>query len=349
MQHHATSLDIDAVRAFALVAELSSFTRAAQAEGTTQSAVSLKLKRLETRLGLRLVERTPRSVRLTGDGASFLVRARELLSAHDRALAGGEAPERRLTIGFSDHAAGLDLAPLIARVGAVDAGLHLDVRIGISSHIADAFDAGALDAAVIRRDKGRRGGEPLVEDTFGWFASPDFRHRPGDKLKLAMLAAPCSVRAQSIRILDKAGVSWIEAFTGGGVAAGSAFAASVALRDSDLGADFADAPAPACSSMTASSSPLVTLAPASRSSDLTTPAAGAGTSSTTLSVSRSARFSSRATASPAFLCQVTSVASATDSGSCGTRISIAMGVLQREVAAAGAAVRRVVSRAPSSF
>jgi DNA-binding transcriptional LysR family regulator len=219
MQHHATSLDIDAVRAFALVAELSSFTRAAQAEGTTQSAVSLKLKRLEARLGLRLVERTPRSVRLTGDGASFLVRARELLSAHDRALAGGEAPERRLTIGFSDHAAGLDLAPLIARVGAVDAGLHLDVRIGISSHIADAFDAGALDAAVIRRDKGRRGGEPLVEDTFGWFASPDFRHRPGDKLKLAMLAAPCSVRAQSIRILDKAGVSWIEAFTGGGVAA----------------------------------------------------------------------------------------------------------------------------------
>jgi DNA-binding transcriptional LysR family regulator len=219
MQHHATSLDIDAVRAFALVADLSSFTRAAQAEGTTQSAVSLKLKRLETRLGLRLVERTPRSVRLTGDGASFLVRARELLSAHDRALAGGEAPERRLTIGFSDHAAGLDLAPLIARVGAVDAGLHLDVRIGISSHIADAFDAGALDAAVIRRDKGRRGGEPLVEDTFGWFASPDFRHRPGDKLKLAMLAAPCSVRAQSIRILDKAGVSWIEAFTGGGVAA----------------------------------------------------------------------------------------------------------------------------------
>lgn len=219
MQHHAPSLDIDAVRAFALVAELSSFTRAAQAEGTTQSAVSLKLKRLETRLGLRLVERTPRSVRLTGDGASFLVRARELLLAHDRALAGGEAPERRLTIGFSDHAAGLDLAPLIARVGAVDAGLHLDVRIGISSHIADAFDAGALDAAVIRRDKGRRGGEPLVEDTFGWFASPDFRHRPGDKLKLAMLAAPCSVRAQSIRILDKAGVSWIEAFTGGGVAA----------------------------------------------------------------------------------------------------------------------------------
>ncbi|HEV2627875.1 MAG TPA: LysR family transcriptional regulator [Pseudolabrys sp.] len=219
MQNHAPALDVDAVRAFTLVADLASFTRAAQTDGTTQSAVSLKLKRLEARLGVRLVERTPRSVRLTADGAAFLTRARDLLAAHDRALAGAEAPERRLTIGFSDHAAGLDLAPLIARVSAVDAALHLDVRIGMSNQIADAFEAGGLDAAVIRRDKGRRGGEPLVEDTFGWFATPGFRRRPGDRLKLAMLAAPCSVRAQSIRALDKAGIAWIEAFTGGGIAA----------------------------------------------------------------------------------------------------------------------------------
>jgi DNA-binding transcriptional LysR family regulator len=37
----ARALDLDAVRAFALVAELQSFTRAAQVAGTTQSAVSL--------------------------------------------------------------------------------------------------------------------------------------------------------------------------------------------------------------------------------------------------------------------------------------------------------------------
>ncbi|HXD45160.1 MAG TPA: LysR family transcriptional regulator [Pseudolabrys sp.] len=219
MQNGSPALDIDAVRAFALVAELSSFTRAAQAAGTTQSAVSLKLKRLEARLGVRLVERTPRSVRLTGDGVAFLARARDLLAAHDRALAGAEAPERRLTIGFSDHAAGPDLAPLLAKVSAFDEGLHLDVRIGFSSTILDAFDAGELDAAVARREKGRRGGETLVEDTFGWFAAPAFRHRPGEKLRLAMLAPPCGVRALTTRVLDKAGIAWTEAFTGGGVTA----------------------------------------------------------------------------------------------------------------------------------
>jgi len=63
-------LDLDAVQAFVRIVELGSFTRAADAMGTTQAAVSLKLKRLEDRLGLRLVERTPRYVELSSPGAA---------------------------------------------------------------------------------------------------------------------------------------------------------------------------------------------------------------------------------------------------------------------------------------
>jgi len=44
-------LDLDAVQAFIRIAELGSLTRAAEAMRTTQAAVSLKLKRLEERLG----------------------------------------------------------------------------------------------------------------------------------------------------------------------------------------------------------------------------------------------------------------------------------------------------------
>ena len=73
--------------------------------------------------------------------------------------------------------------------------------------------------------------------------------------------------------------------------------------------------------MTASKSPALTDWPAGTLISRSTPFTGAGTSSTTLSVSRSARFSSRLTASPGCLRQAMSVASATDSGSCGTRIS----------------------------
>jgi DNA-binding transcriptional LysR family regulator len=212
-------LDIDAVRAFTLVAELESFTRAAQVSGTTQSAVSLKLKRLEERLTTRLVERSPRSVRLTAEGAGFLERARDLLAAHDRALAGAQPAERRLTIGISDHVAGPDLPGLIARVNVFDPALLLDVRIDFSNALLDKFDRAELDAVIVRREGNRRGGEKLLEDEFAWFAAPNFHHKPGEKLRLAMLAPPCGVRAHAIRALDKANVKWLEAFTGGGVTA----------------------------------------------------------------------------------------------------------------------------------
>ena len=71
------TLDVEAVRAFLLVADLQSFTRAAEALGSTQATISVKLRRLEDKLGARLLERTPRRVRLSQQGAAFLPAARD--------------------------------------------------------------------------------------------------------------------------------------------------------------------------------------------------------------------------------------------------------------------------------
>jgi DNA-binding transcriptional LysR family regulator len=220
------ALDIDAVRTFKLVADLQSFTRAAQASGTTQSAVSLKLKRLEKRLSVRLVERTPRLVRLTVEGTGFLAKARDLLAAHDHALSGGAVVQRRLKLGISDHVAGSDLPDLLARLNAADPNLRLEVRLDFSNQLIDLFDRGKLDAVIVRRESHRRGGEVLREDEFGWFAVPGFGRDSSGRIRVAMLAAPCGVRAQAIHALDKAKTGWIEAFTGGGVTAVAAAAAS---------------------------------------------------------------------------------------------------------------------------
>src|SRR5689334_16559797 len=102
-------LDLDAVQAFVRIAELGSFTRAAEVMQTTQAAISLKLKRLEDRLGWRLVERTPRRVELSSRGTVFLEHARALLEIHDRALAAFAGARQRLTLGISDHVAGPEL------------------------------------------------------------------------------------------------------------------------------------------------------------------------------------------------------------------------------------------------
>ncbi|MFZ0809144.1 LysR family transcriptional regulator [Bradyrhizobium sp.] len=213
------TLDIPTVQAFLLVAELQSFTRAAEALGTTQAAVSMKLQRLEAVVGKRLVERSPRAVRLTEDGAAFLQSARALMEAHDRALLGERSARQQLSLGISDHAAGPELVPLLERLNAVSSQLSFAVTIGFSRDLLDAYDAGALDAVIVRRESGRRGGEKLAEDSFGWFASPRLKWRRGESLRLATLAPPCGVRAIAVRALDKAGIAWNEAFIGGGVSA----------------------------------------------------------------------------------------------------------------------------------
>jgi len=211
-------LDLDQVATFVMVADLRSFTRAAEAAGVTQSAISLKLKRLERQLGRRLIERTPRLVRLSADGASFLDRARDLLAAHERAV-GAEATVRRLRFGISDHAAGPELASLLARVNVHDPNLRLDVRVGASRDMLDAFDHGETDAVIVRREGSRRDGETLLKDRLGWFASPDWRHRAGEPLPLAVLSDACGVRALAVRALESARIPWVEAFVGGGLPA----------------------------------------------------------------------------------------------------------------------------------
>ncbi|WP_113889123.1 LysR family transcriptional regulator [Roseiarcus fermentans] len=212
-------LDLDAVQAFVSVAELGSFTRAAETMRTTQAAVSLKLKRLETRLGCRLVERTPRRVQLSGRGASFLDHARSLLEAHERALAGFTAARQRLAIGMSDHVAGPELPALIARMNAQDPQMLIEIRIGSSAELLQSFDRRELDTVIVRLHAGRADGEVLVEEKFGWFAAPGWRRRAGEPLPVATMAEPCGVRAIAAELLDAAGVPWTEIFVGGGVAA----------------------------------------------------------------------------------------------------------------------------------
>ncbi|QQB35744.1 LysR family transcriptional regulator [Achromobacter deleyi] len=211
------ALDLEAVRAFIRIAELGSFTRAAESLQTTQAAISLKLKRLEERLDFRLVERTPRRVELSTHGATFLEHARKLIEAHDRAVSVVAGTRQRLAIGISDHVAGPELPALIARMNAQDPRLLIEIRIGSSAELLQRFDHRELDTVIVRFQAGRGDGEILAEEQFGWFAMPGWQQRAGEPLPLATMAEPCGVRALAEQLLDAAGIPWTEVFVGGGV------------------------------------------------------------------------------------------------------------------------------------
>jgi DNA-binding transcriptional LysR family regulator len=72
-------IDFDGIQAFVLVAELGGFSKAAHQLHLTQTALTRRIQKLEAHLGVRLLDRTTRSVRLTAVGRDFLPQARRLV------------------------------------------------------------------------------------------------------------------------------------------------------------------------------------------------------------------------------------------------------------------------------
>lgn len=76
-------MNLNAMQIFARVAELASFTQAAEALGLPKASVSNAVQQLEAALGTRLLHRTTRRVTLTQDGQTFYERCKDLLADAD--------------------------------------------------------------------------------------------------------------------------------------------------------------------------------------------------------------------------------------------------------------------------
>ncbi|HYF55810.1 MAG TPA: LysR family transcriptional regulator [Salinarimonas sp.] len=220
-------LDPLAVQAFVLVAELGSFTKAARALNSTQSTVSLRLKRLEEALGEQLVERTPRAVRLSAAGETFLGPAQALVAAHRDAATALAVKRRRLAVGVSHHLVGPELAGLLKGLASVDPSLVVDLRIEATRALLDLYDAGLLDAVIVlRHPESRREGETLGVEPMAWMGAPGLAWRAGAPVPLAVQPPPCAMRKVALDALDTAGVPWREAIVGAGAATTGAAAAA---------------------------------------------------------------------------------------------------------------------------
>lgn len=223
--------DIDAIRAFLLVADLKSFTRAADITGTTQAAVSLKIKRLEESLGRPLLERTPRRVTLSAHGAVFLPSARRLLASYDETLRCFDTPRRTLRIGVSHHILGADLSHWLRRLAQADPEVLVAFSLGTSRQMLESYEEGTLDIALIlRHDNRRQDGEVIGSERFGWMAADTFQLEDGAPLPLAIQPAPCGMRSMVSSALEAHQRPWSEAFVGSGILAiGAAVSAGIGI------------------------------------------------------------------------------------------------------------------------
>lgn len=144
--------------AFLVVADERSFTRAALRLGISQSALSQIVRRLEARLGLRLLSRTTRSVAPTEAGERLIATLAPMLRDMDAALASlGElrdTPAGTIRVTTVEHAAKTILLPAMKRLlpNHPDITIELTVDYGLADIVSDRFDAGVRLGGEIAKD-----------------------------------------------------------------------------------------------------------------------------------------------------------------------------------------------------
>jgi LysR family glycine cleavage system transcriptional activator len=125
---------MQALRAFEAAAHAQSLTKAAQALNLTHGAISHQIKSLERALGVRLVERAGRGIRLTDEGERFAQRVRaafvELAAAVNEIAA--QANPRQLRVSVVPSFAARWLLPRVGRFYAAHPDLDLDVRASMT-------------------------------------------------------------------------------------------------------------------------------------------------------------------------------------------------------------------------
>lgn len=91
-------MDLRNLSTFIQVAELNSFTRAAEKLGYSQPTVSFQIKQLENELGIQLFERVGHTVSLTADGRAALIRAQQICRLSDEMIGGSAEGNEETTI-----------------------------------------------------------------------------------------------------------------------------------------------------------------------------------------------------------------------------------------------------------
>ena len=150
--------DMADLTALVVVAEERNFTRAATKLGLSQSALSQIVRRLEARLGVRLLSRTTRSVAPTEAGERLISSLVPMLRDIDRRIADlgafRDSPAGLIRITTVEHAAKTILLPALGKLlpSYPDVKVELIIDYGLADIVADRFDAGVRLGEQVAKD-----------------------------------------------------------------------------------------------------------------------------------------------------------------------------------------------------
>ncbi|MGF1611944.1 MAG: LysR substrate-binding domain-containing protein [Kiloniellales bacterium] len=221
-------LESDLLRTFLAIVDSGSFTRAADAVGRTQSAVSMQIKKLEGIVGRPLFLRGGRGLRLTAEGEALLGDARRVLQLLDQAARSlrTEAPEGPLRVGIPEEYGASLLPRVLARFAAAHPAVEVTLHCAPSPALATALSRQELDAAVVVSDGESLPGEILLHDPTLWVTSSHHLAHEQEPLPLALFDRGCWWRDWALRALDRQRRAYRVAYTSASIAGVAAVIAS---------------------------------------------------------------------------------------------------------------------------
>ena len=203
-------IDIGLLRAFVAVAETGRMTQAAKVIHITQSAVSQRIRRLESLLELTLFERRADAASLTREGERFMSRARRLIALNDEILSemgrGDFAGEIR--IGVPHDVVGSLLPTVLRDFRQAHPNVLVTLVSDVSSALRTLLVARKIDVALTTdRDRSSRK-NCVLTDQLVWVGATEGGAANRRPLSVALGTEGCGFRASAVEALNRAGIVW---------------------------------------------------------------------------------------------------------------------------------------------
>ena len=197
-------LDIDALRALRAIRQHGGITRAAEALGLTQSAVSHKIKRLETSLDCELLTRRPGAVIFTPAGEELLDYAARILGLHDEALLSLTRTDLagRILLGLTEDTTCSDLSRILGRFHRLHPQVAVRTKVRMSLVLRAMMERGELDAAIIQvfAHEVRPTDLVLLREDLHWVKAPDLVIPDGGAIPFLSFDDECFYRQWALDI-----------------------------------------------------------------------------------------------------------------------------------------------------
>jgi DNA-binding transcriptional LysR family regulator len=177
-------LKLDQLQTFVDVVELGTFTAAAERLGISQPAVSLQIRQLEKKIGVRLIERVGKRATPTQAGAELIEHARRIKNAVSEAISDMDAYSNdtlgRVRIGIGATACIYLLPPILRDMRSKFPTLDITVRTGNTADILKDIEENMLDLGLVTLPAQGRMFDvtPILEDEFVVIGSKEIYELP---------------------------------------------------------------------------------------------------------------------------------------------------------------------------